>query len=276
MRGLIQQSTRSVVSSTLLLLLSTLLIAGTSPAWSEETQRIENLTIALWPEYDRPAVLVTYRVKLPAEVTLPTQISLPVPTHVGPPTAIAKRGPDGNLYTAASTRNVDGDWATVTVETDSLAVQLEYYAPILSAGEVRNFIFRWPGGLEVGQLNYEVLQPKYATNLAIMPSPTSEEITSFGVMVQRAELGSLSATKEATIALTYSNPGARLTVTPAPVPEVTSALVRPSPPDRPTPPTTDSAYEISATQITLIVLGVAAAFIVGLWMGRNKGSDLSD
>ncbi len=275
-----QQPRQSVTSmrihfSRALLLLSLFLAGGTSPAWSEEAARVENFTVALWPEYDRPAVLVTYRLQLAADVVLPAQVALPIPTHVGMPHAIARRGPDGNLYTAESTREVNGDWATVTVTTDSPFLQLEYYAPILSTGEIRNFIFRWPGGLEITQFEYEVLQPKYASNLAVMPSPTNETMTTFGVMVQEARLGALTSTQETTIALTYSNPNDRLSVTPAAAPSTPAAPVT-AQPQQSTPPVTEPTSGISATHITLIVLGIAAAFIVGLWMGRNKGSDLPD
>ena len=279
-----QQSIQSITAvrvhlSRTLLLLSLLLTSGASPAWSEEAPRLENLTVALWPEYDRPAVLVTYRVQLATDVVLPAQIALPVPTHVGMPHAIARRGQDGNLYTATSTREVEGDWAKVTVMTDSPSLQLEYYAPILSTGEVRNFIFRWPGGLEIAQFEYEVLQPKYGSNLVVMPSPTNEYMTSFGVMVQHAQLGALPATtQDTTIALTYNNPTERLSVTPAEVPKVPSTLALPTAaePKQPTPTATEPSSGISSTQITLIVLGIAVAFIGGLWMGRNKSSELPD
>jgi hypothetical protein len=280
----LQQSTENVVSvrvhlSRALLLLSLLLTSGASPAWSEDAPRLEKLTVALWPEYDRPAVLVTYRVQLATDVVLPAQIALPVPTHVGMPHAIARRGPDGNLYTATSTREVEGDWATITVMTDSPSIQLEYYAPILSTGDDRKFIYRWPGGLEIAQFEYEVLQPKYATNLAVMPSPTDEYMTTFGVLVQHAELGALSGTEDTTVAFTYSNPGERLTVTQASAPKLPStllALPTAAEPEQPTPPSTEPTSGISSTQITLIVLGITAAFIAGLWMGRNKDSDLPD
>ncbi len=276
-----QQSIQSITAvrvhlSRTLLLLSLLLTSGASPAWSEEAPRLENLTVALWPEYDRPAVLVTYRVQLATDVVLPAQIALPVPTHVGMPHAIARRGPDGNLYTTPSTREVEGDWATITVMTDSPSIQLEYYAPILSTGDDRKFIYRWPGGLEIAQFEYEVLQPKYATNLAVMPSPTDEYMTTFGVLVQHAELGALSGTQDATVAFTYSNPGERLTVAQAAAPKVPSTLALPTEPESSTPPATEPTSGISSTQITLIVLGITAAFIAGLWMGRNKDSDLPD
>ncbi len=283
MRVLLQQSTQGVASgrvhlSRILFLLTFLLTAGASPASSQEVQRVEKLTIALWPEYDRPAVLVTYRVQLAPDVAFPAQIALPVPTHVGVPHAIAKLDADGKLYVVASTREIEGDWATVTVTTDSPDIHLEYYAPILASGHARNFIFRWPGGLEIAHLHYEVLEPKHSTNLAVMPSPTDENMTDFGVMIQHAELGTLSATQDATIALTYDNPSAQLSIPPAAVPNVPAALPAqpPSAAARPTPPATEPSSGTSSIQITLIVVGVAVAFIGGLWLGRSRGSDLAD
>jgi len=273
----VQQSTQPVIAvrfhfSRALLLVSFLLAVDVLPAWSEEAARLENLTIALWPEYDQSAVLVTYRAQLAADVVLPAQIALPIPTYVGMPHAVAKRGVDGNLYVAASTLEVEGDWSKVIVMTDSPVIQLEYYAPILATAAVRNFSFHWPGGLEIASLQFEVLQPRYATNFVVMPSPTNEYMTNLGVMVHQAGLGALSSAQDATITLSYSNPSERLTVTP------TAVLSKPALPsttehEPSTLPPTEPKSRINATQVALIVLGVAAAFIGGLWMGRNKGSD---
>ena len=91
-----------------LLVLALLLVAGLLPAWGQDAPRAERLTIAFWPEYDRSAVLVTYRVELAPTVAVPALVELTIPADVGMPHAVAKRGADGGLYLTLSTREVNG------------------------------------------------------------------------------------------------------------------------------------------------------------------------
>ena len=51
--------------------------AGTAPTVAQD--RLERLEISLWPEYDRPAMLVMLRAWLPADAEFPVTISLPMP-----------------------------------------------------------------------------------------------------------------------------------------------------------------------------------------------------
>src|SRR3990172_8860380 len=50
-----------------------------APARAQAAPSIELLEIVLWPEYDRPAVLVIYRVTLSPDTAFPTQLTPPIP-----------------------------------------------------------------------------------------------------------------------------------------------------------------------------------------------------
>ena len=110
--------------------LSLLIVAGWSSATIAEAQNsamIEQLEVALWPEYDRRAVLVIYRVQLAADTPLPTNIRLPMPAEVGDPYAVAWLGEDGKLLVADYVSEVQGEWNVITLTSGSLVAQLEYY-----------------------------------------------------------------------------------------------------------------------------------------------------
>ena len=54
-------------------------------AGAQESTSLESLAIDLWPEYDRPSMLVIYKAVLSPEVTLPTEITFRIPVEAGLP-----------------------------------------------------------------------------------------------------------------------------------------------------------------------------------------------
>ncbi len=130
---------------------------------------LELLEVALWPEFDRSEVLVIYRALLPSDVSLPTSVSLPIPAEVEEPHAVAIYGSDGALLDAGYTRDVEGEWATITVETESRGIWLEYYDALIIEGQERKFNFLWPGGVALGTFAYKVQQPVGASGMRITP-----------------------------------------------------------------------------------------------------------
>ncbi len=65
-----------------LLILSTLLVIP-SLVFAQDGMELSGLEIDLWPEYDRPAVLVIYRVSLPTGTTLPADLDPAYPCFSG-------------------------------------------------------------------------------------------------------------------------------------------------------------------------------------------------
>jgi len=245
-------------------LLAVLLIVGATQAWSQDAIKVDRLTVALWPEYDRPDVLVTYKLELSPEVALPAQVDLPIPAEVGIPHAVAKRGSDGGLYLAPATRVVHGEWAVMTITSDRPQLHLEYYAPLSTSADLRSFTYRWPGGLEIAEFNYEVLWPLSARDIAATPTPSTESVSDIGATLYTGNLGAHTTAQQGTIAITYSNPSGRLSV--APVPPSTLSP----------PALVSSSEEIPVEEksslpfIPLVMIGIGTLVLVGLWLARRK------
>ncbi len=128
-------------------------LALAAPATAQEpAQSLAKLDVALWPEYDKPAVLVMYRAQLPADAKLPATVPLRIPAGVGDPHAVATKHADGGLFTATYVRTVQGDWATINITADVADVQLEYYAPLDTSKPERKVTWTWPGGIAVQDL----------------------------------------------------------------------------------------------------------------------------
>jgi hypothetical protein len=188
-----------------ILVLSTL---GLRPATvaaqtTENAPTIQSLQVDLWPEYDRPQVLVIYRIQLAEGSPLPATISVPIPAGAGEPFAVGMGlGAEGRPLLAAYTRQVEGDWATITLETESLLAQVEFYADLTIDGESRQYTFVWPGGVALGSLSYAVQQPIGSTDLAVTP-PGSLGAGNDGMSYVRADLGTLDAASTASVTLAY-------------------------------------------------------------------------
>jgi hypothetical protein len=182
-----------------------------APARAQVPPAIDRLEVAIWPEYDRAAVLVIYRVDLSPETDLPTQLTLPIPASAGEPSAVASRTAAGDLLVANSTRQVEGEWANLTIDVDEPGAQVEYYVDLETAGSQRRYTFTWPGGVEVGTLAYEVQQPFGVSDLGVTPSGASS-VRPDGLTYIQADLGPQSASSSLDISITYSKSTPGLTI----------------------------------------------------------------
>jgi hypothetical protein len=195
-----------------------LLLAASTGAWGQGPVALDRLEVVLWPEYDRPAVLVMLRGFVDPGVALPAEVAVPIPESAGMPHAVAKRGPDDTLLVAPYTREVEAKWASIRVVTDSPEIRIEYYLPLRIRDDVRSFTYQWPGGLEVRQLAYEVQQPRGATDFVVQPPAGRQLVGTNGLVYHLAELGSWSSDASATIEIGYSKTGSELAAKPAPSP----------------------------------------------------------
>lgn len=173
---------------------------------------IDGLQVGIWPEYDRPAaVLYLYAIKLAPGTKLPASFSLSIPAAAGEPLAVAKQGPDGKLYDAQYTRQVDADWASITVQTDSLTNQIEYYGSLNTQAPSRTITWTWHGGPALGDLSFKVQQPIGASGLSVTPGSTQTTTESDGLTYYSGDLGPVAAATSSEIVVTYTRSTSLLT-----------------------------------------------------------------
>lgn len=171
---------------------------------AQETVSLSNLEVDLWPEYDRPSMLVIYRATLSPEISPPVDMTFRIPAEVGNPNAVAVRQLDGSLYSVAYDRQVSGDWGLVTFTATSPEVQLEYYDPSLEIqAEQRHYEYIWPGDYAVQNLVIKAQQPVDASEIRFSPSMNSSSTGQDGMVYYVTEVGSLAAGDTFTIAMDY-------------------------------------------------------------------------
>ena len=151
------------------------LALAAGPAAQQALAGLQHLEVALWPEFDRPAVLVIYRFELSPSTPLPARLALPIPAGTGELHALAYVDPEGQLLNIEdrSFQTLDG-WTTVQFSTLGLQGQLEYYADLVRSGDQRSFQFDWPGGVSLDSFGYEVQQPPTAVDFAVAPAPNDQ------------------------------------------------------------------------------------------------------
>ncbi len=105
------------------------LLLSASSVRAQNPVTLSSSQVQIWPEYDKPSVLVIYQMTLPASTIFPVDLSIRIPAAAGDPNAVAIRQVDGTLLNADYTRQVSGEWATISFTTTASEIQLEYYDP---------------------------------------------------------------------------------------------------------------------------------------------------
>ncbi|NPA31133.1 MAG: zinc ribbon domain-containing protein [Chloroflexi bacterium] len=183
--------------------------------------------VALWPEYDRPEMLVMYIIHLPEDVTLPTEVAVRIPAAVQAPSAVAVRTPEGRLLNAAYRMEADPSsaaWRLAVVEATEPILHLEFYDALQVDGTTRRYVYRWPGNWTVDNLSVEVQHPLASVAIEITPEPTRIEERDDGLRYSIVEFGALPAGREVTVEVVYENPTGELTRSPMQIPEAEPTL----------------------------------------------------
>jgi hypothetical protein len=238
------------------------LAASTLPGSAQAPAPLSMVQISIWPEYDQPSALVICRLGLATDTPLPASVTLLIPSSVGEPTAVAWTSADGQLLSATYATDNQGEWTAITFESQTLNAQLEYYADLRRDGDQRSFTFTWPGGVDVGDLSFEIQQPLGATPLQITPPPNQQRQGPDGMLYYEGDLGATPASDMATISLSYSKSGQALSIDQLSAPQ----------PQSPAAPAAGSTPDIAAL-LPYILLGFGALLIAAgaWWYLRMRG-----
>jgi hypothetical protein len=230
-------------------------------ATAQASLSIDRMEVDIWPEYDRPEVLVIYHVFLPANTTFPAQVTLRIPAAAGEPYNVAVRDADQNLYTVDYTRTEEGEWALISFPTSRSEIQFEYYDPALKKdAAARSFTYRWPGDYPVKSLAIQVQQPVGASAMQISPSLGSGLTGGDGLVYFNAQVGEVPAGNPFEVSFTYQKNDDALSAQ--------SIKVEPA-----GPVSTETAGRTNFDQYLPWVLGVLGLILIaggGLWYYQSQ------
>jgi hypothetical protein len=202
----------------LIIVLFAALLAGTTsgrpsaPARAQDQPELRALQISLWPEFDRPSVLVIYRITLSPDTALPANLVFRIPP-TGEVLVAAVGASPSTVDEVNYTEQSAGTWKEVSFTATFPVIQFEYYDSGLQIeGQSRHFEYRWPGDYTVGGMTIEVQEPIDATEMRISPDLGPGKPDENGVVYYTSQVGSLTAGQELEIILDYQKATDTLTI----------------------------------------------------------------
>lgn len=188
----------------ILFVMMAILLAPTHTALGQGGVSFASVEVDLWPEYDNPDMLVIYRIVLSPDVVLPVDLTLEIPTAAGPPNAVAVQDPNGALLNAPYEREVNGEWATISLTASMTEIQIEYYDPSLEKdGAQRNYAFTWRGDYPTSALRVQFLQPFGASQVELLPQAITTTPSSDGLTYYTIDLGPQTVGSDARVSIRY-------------------------------------------------------------------------
>ncbi|MCI0478738.1 MAG: zinc-ribbon domain-containing protein, partial [Anaerolineales bacterium] len=187
--------------------------------------RFASLKISIWPEFDKPSVLVMLDGVLADASNLPRPISILIPADAQL-FVTTWENPDGSLapeQPAQQTKQDDG-YTRVTFTTAQPKFRVEYYhdAARGTPDKTINFAYKSIGVIDAVTL--EIQQPLKASNFAVTPAPQTMRTDSdgFKYFVQTYSNAVAEQTLTAQIKYTKTDPNPSVSAQPAPAPVAAS------------------------------------------------------
>jgi hypothetical protein len=202
--------TRSQIVLIRYLLLSLLLISIlTGTALAQSPAPLGLLNIALWPEYDRPEVLIIYRGQVAEDVSLPAQVSFDIPTDVEVLNAVAyldeAQGRLLNIPESEYELVEAADGKMLSFTTPSRQFQFEYYSDdtLSRDGDTRDISFSFTPSAAIGNLSFELQQPTATSDFTSDPPPSETQPRQDGLTYAVYDLGAVSSGDPHSLQVSY-------------------------------------------------------------------------
>ncbi len=250
----------------LFIVFALLLGAIVVPAATAQTSSasLTSLAVELWPDYDRPAVLVLLTGALPASASLPATITIPIPPDADV-NAVARFNEAGALLSDVEYTVQDG---LMTLTTPGDRFRVEYYMPYKVDGSAYDFTFDWTADLDIDQMTVVIQQPLAATDMTITPAPTGTADRGDGLTYHTLAARPVGAGEPVTVGVTYTVEAPLLSAPPQTLPAGTQTSV----PAAPTDAGTGDGFNLwwlAAIAGALVLIGAA------WYLGQRKGRSAS-
>lgn len=231
-------------------------------ALAQDPNRLTQLKISIWPEYDKPSVLVLLDGTLADKSGLPRDVSVLIPTGAEL-FVTTSENPDGSLAPEVSSKSIDlGDGYTrVTFTTTQPKFRVEYYHDILRGAPEKtlDYIYKSIGGVD--QVTLEIQQPLQASNFAVTPATQTTRTAADGFKYSTLQFSNIAAgqtiSAQAKYTKTDPNPSVQPQTAPPPAPATAPVTA------------TDSSTNLFVLA-GLVSLGLAAIVGFFLWQQRSR------
>lgn len=162
-----------LVAALLAVMLALLAAAPPPRALAQASVTIETVTVRVWPEFDRPAVLVFYVGDLPADTPFPVDVRIPIPPGVDVNAVAYTDVATGDLLSA----EYDVVAGEVAMSLPGPTFWIEFYDDLIIDGDTRRYEVTWTSPYPVETLIWEIELPVGGRNLELDTEATSEAVT---------------------------------------------------------------------------------------------------
>ena len=191
----------------IVLFLMALLLLPYAVVQAQSALKLNNLLVEVWPEYDRPEVLVIYRGELDPTTPLPASLTFRLPGYIENMFAVAYEENNGLVDVSSDTIQLrpDGSEMLLTFTTPSLRIQFEYYDPVIltKQGQTRQLNFNFVAPYETTLTTFEVQEPFGAQNFSLTPPADSTFVGAEGLRYNNIEVTGLTPGDTFAFAATY-------------------------------------------------------------------------
>lgn len=234
-------------------------LAGSVQA--QDTPTLSTLEITLWPEFDKPEVLVIYRGLFAADTALPVPVEIHLPAQVAQPSAVAYVSEDGQRFNQEHTTRVEGESLVVAFELATPSFQLEYYdtLPVDSAGQ-RTYEYAYAADYPITALNLEFQEPPTSEGFALEPAADSVIQQSDGLTYHLVEVGAVEQGETNTWAFTYEKADEDLTI---------SGFMQPDAPETAAPTPLEDTGNSTVWIFLVAFVALVGVGVAAFWLGRR-------
>lgn len=203
---------RSLITLAFLLALLSVSVqaqGASPPAVSAPT--LSEVTVSLWPEYDRPEMLVMMAGQLAAGTAFPLTVEIRIPASAGKPSALAYVGSGDQLLTQPYTTRAEGDQLLVSFDLSTSGFQLEYYAPLAQEGNQRTYTYSYVADYPTTLFYFSAQVPRTAQQFVLNPPADSVSPQSDGLTYHQSQVGPLAPGDSKSWTVSYQKADAALT-----------------------------------------------------------------
>ncbi|PWH15061.1 MAG: hypothetical protein DDG58_11850 [Ardenticatenia bacterium] len=155
------------------------LLTSFTEAAAQPPDTLASMTVALWPEYDRPEVLVIYQGELTPEAPLPATVSIELPANVEQMHAVAYLDENTNTLISLDEFRLEAtsQGKRLILTTPARRFHAEYYADglLTREGSTRTVHFAFTATTPIENFRFELQQPLGAVDFTSEPMPVSIE-----------------------------------------------------------------------------------------------------
>jgi hypothetical protein len=236
-----------------------IICTATPRALAQDSNRLSKLLVAIWPEYDQPAVLVLIDGTLADSANLPRQVSVLIPTTARLQVTTWTNA-DGSYAPEqpSQSNNVGDGFTRVTFSTNAAQYHVEYYDDLLQGTPDKSMTFVYKAAAPADQVTVTIQQPLKATNLTINPTPQSTRSESDGFKYSDLQFPPLAADQTITTQIKYTKADPNPSILPA-SPTAALAVVTPAP---------ASPWNNVFILVALVVIGLVA--VIGFFLFQRS------